>query len=266
MVIFPNAKINLGLNIVAKRDDGFHDLQTCFIPIPYYDILEIIPAERDSLVTYNANFSGENILVKARDILREKYDFKTVAIHLYKNIPVGGGLGGGSSDAAFLLKALNELFQLNVDHSELLAIASVLGKDCPFFLKNAPVYAEGTGDIFSDIEYTYKGYYLSVATPNLHISTKDAFSWITPGEPEISLHQLVNNSNPEDWSGKIRNDFQDIIEEKFPVIKDIREKLEIAGSIYTSLSGTGSSVYGFFKTEPKPMELPDDCKTWIGKL
>jgi 4-diphosphocytidyl-2-C-methyl-D-erythritol kinase len=266
MVIFPNAKINLGLRVTEKRNDGFHNLETCFFPVPYFDVLEIIPSKKDSFFIYNSDALTDNILLRARNIFRGFKRFPKVDIFLYKNIPVGSGLGGGSSDAAFLLKGLNTLFNLGIKETKLEEIAEQLGKDCPFFIRNTPSLASGTGNIFESVSVNLSGYYLTIITPGINISTKEAFSWSTPRVPKKLLNETLKNLKPEDWQGLIQNDFQSIIEEKYPEIKEVSETLRKAGSVFTLLSGTGSSVYGLFDRKPKFESLPQSWKVWEGKL
>ena len=266
MVIFPNAKINIGLRVTEKRNDGFHNLETCFFPIPYYDVLEIIPSKKDSFFIYNCEILQDNILLKARDLLREFMPFPQIDIYLYKNIPIGSGLGGGSSDAAFLMKALTTLFHLEIMEPDLERIAEQIGKDCPFFIRNTPTLAYGTGNIFDAISLDLSGYYLVVITPGINISTKEVFADITPQVPKDPLTKILKNSKPENWQGLIQNDFQFIVEEKYTEVREVTETLRKVGSVFTLLSGTGSSVYGLFDSKPRFESLLTSWRVWESKL
>ena len=255
MILQPNAKINLGLNVVRKRPDGYHDLETVFYPIPLCDRLEVSLSERVGEETYFLHLDGhaldssadDNLVIKALKLLQEEgYKLGPVDINLSKVIPSGAGLGGGSSDASFMLKALNELFELNISVKKLEFYAAKLGADCAIFIQNKPVYAEGIGNIFKDIELDLTGYYLVLIKPDVFISTKAAFSQIKPKYPEISLLDIIKRP-VEDWKYLMHNDFEDSVFPQFPVIKDLKEKLYACGAIYASMSGSGSSLFGIFK-------------------
>ncbi len=252
MVCFPNAKINLGLNIVAKRPDGYHDIETIFYPIACQDVLECVPSEH-----YQLNVSGialdspqeDNIVTKAYRLL-EKYhpEVKPCSLYLQKNIPCGAGLGGGSSDAAFLLKLVNEAQALNIPMETLEEYASSLGADCRFFLGNKAVFAEGKGDVFTGINLSLKGYYLVLVKPDIHVSTAEAYAGVIPVRPEQSLLQIIQQPI-HTWKEKMLNDFERSLFNKYPEIKQIKDELYAQGALYASMSGSGSSVYGIFPQE-----------------
>lgn len=252
MINFPNAKINLGLNIVRKREDGYHDLETVFYPVPVKDILEIVPAQGDK-TTLNVSGNAidcpmeKNLVMKAYNAMKERYGIGNVDIYLHKAIPDGAGLGGGSADAAFTLKILNELFELKAEDDELAEIASKIGADCPFFIYNTPMKAEGIGNIFSDAEVSLKGYYLALIKPDVYVSTKVAYSNIVPAESEVEITEILKRPLNE-WKGALKNDFEKNIFKEFPLLKAIKDDLYEAGAEYACMSGSGSSIFGIFKS------------------
>lgn len=270
MICFPNAKINIGLNIVSKRPDGYHNLETIFYPILIKDALEIIVREgqgNDSFFEAGLQIDAvpeNNLVMKALRLMRKYYDFPTVEVHLLKKIPFGAGIGGGSADAAFMLKLLNETFDLGVSDKELVSLAVQLGADCPFFIFNRPMFATGIGEELKDVNFSLKAYTLVLIKPDVHIPTKDAFVNIKPVQPSCSLLDLIQLPI-EDWKGKIVNDFETSIFPKYPLIKEIKESLYERGALYASMTGSGSSVFGIFKNEVKDLEnLYPDCFVWQG--
>lgn len=255
MITYPNAKINLGLNIVEKRPDGYHNLETIFYPINLQDALEVTLLEGDK--EYELTLSGtpiegnpeDNLVVKAYRLLKEDYPHITpVDIHMYKHIPTGAGLGGGSADAAFMIKLLNDKFKLGLSIEEMENYAARLGADCAFFIQNKPVFASGIGNIFEPIQLSLKGYFLVLIKPDIFVSTKDAFSLITPKMPVQSLKEIVRMP-VETWRATMKNDFENSVFKKFPEIAAIKDKLYDMGAIYASMSGSGSSVYGIFREQ-----------------
>lgn len=253
MISFPNAKINLGLNIVGKRADGYHNLETIFYPIPLEDILEIEVLDHTEK-PFELSISGipikgnlaNNLVVKAYLLLKEKYNLPPIHIYLHKNIPSGAGLGGGSSDAAFMLKLLNDTFELNLTTTELEEHAAKLGADCAFFIQNKPTFAEGIGNIFSSIELNLSGYQIFLIKPDVFISTAMAFSNIKPHQPELNLKEIIQKPISQ-WHKWMANDFEESIFKEIPELGKIKEELYQAGAIYASMSGAGSSIYGIFK-------------------
>lgn len=253
MITFPNAKINLGLNIVEKRPDGYHNLETIFYPIPLQDALEITPWEggerKYKLAQSGIQIAGDdenNLVVKAYKLLDNLHNLPPIEINLLKHIPSGAGLGGGSADAAFMLCILNQHFQLNIPNEQLEVYAAQLGADCAFFVENKPTFAEGIGNIFSPIELSLKGYKLLLVKPNIFVSTRDAFAQIKPKRPTISLKEVVKMP-VEAWKTYMVNDFEESVFPQFPAIADIKAKLYDMGAIYASMSGSGSSVFALFK-------------------
>ena len=248
MILYPNAKINLGLNILSKRDDGFHNLISVFYPLHnYFDILEIVPATKFLFTTSGLNIPGKsNLCEKAYALMNSKYDINPIHIHLHKNIPIGSGLGGGSSDASFVLKGINQLFNLNIDNHTLQNISLELGADCPFFIQNKVKLVSGIGDVMNDIDLDISDYEIRVINTGIHISTKEAFSNIVCDNTNNSLQNLVFLPI-EKWKYSITNDFEKNIFNKYPKIKESKQKLYDSGAIYSSMTGTGSAVYGLFK-------------------
>lgn len=253
MITFPNAKINLGLNIVEKRPDGYHNLETIFYPIPLQDALEITPwkgGERKyKLAQSGIQIAGDdehNLVVKAYKLLDNLHNLPPIEINLLKHIPSGAGLGGGSADAAFMLCMLNQHFQLNIPNEQLEVYAAQLGADCAFFVENKPTFAEGIGNIFSPIELSLKGYKLLLVKPDIFVSTRDAFAQIKPKRPSISLKEVAKMP-VEAWKTYMVNDFEESVFPQFPAIADIKAKLYDMGAIYASMSGSGSSVFALFK-------------------
>lgn len=261
MITFPNAKINLGLNIVEKRPDVYHNLETVFYPIPLEDALEINSATKNAEATSTLTQTGisvegnseDNLVMKAYRLLNEYYRMPSIQIHLHKHIPTGAGLGGGSADAAFMLKLLNECFELHIPTEKLEEYAARLGADCAFFIRNQPVYAEGIGNLFTPIELSLRGYGLIVVKPNIFVSTRNAFASVKPCHPQLNLKDIIRRPVHE-WKAYMVNDFEASVFPQFPAISAIKEELYRLGAVYASMSGSGSSVYGLFAPKKK---LPD---------
>lgn len=257
MITYPNAKINLGLNIVEKRPDGYHNLETIFYPIHLQDALEVTKLEEEEEVDYKLKVSGvpiegepeSNLVVKAYRLLKKDFpEMAPINIHMFKHIPTGAGLGGGSSDAAFMIKLLNEKFNLNLSIEKMEEYAAILGADCAFFIQNKPVFASGIGNIFESINLSLKGYYIVLVKPDIFVSTKDAFAHILPIRPNLSLKEIVRMP-VETWRATMKNDFEESVFQKYPAIAAIKDKLYDLGAIYASMSGSGSSVYGIFREQ-----------------
>ena len=252
MVSFPNCKINLGLNIVNKRGDGYHDIETVFFPIHLKDSLEIIEKETFEFLTSGFSIEGEpekNLCIKAYNLLKKDFpELPAVQMHLHKAIPMGAGLGGGSADGAFTLKLLNKKFGLSLSEKQLINYALQLGSDCPFFILNKPCFATSRGEILEQAELDLSEYKFLIVKPPIHISTAWAFSTIKPLKPVKSIKQIIQQSIAT-WETELINDFEKPVFEKYPEIKNIKETLYEAGAIYASMSGSGSAVYGIFKKE-----------------
>lgn len=258
MISFANAKINIGLLVTEKRSDGYHNIETVFYPIKLYDVIEISPADAvgfqcDGLAIPG---SGANLCEKAFGLLREDYDIKPVHIHLLKNIPIGAGLGGGSSDAASVLKLLNDFNGLNLSVHALKAYAERLGADCPFFLENRAVFASGIGATFEDVSLDLSNYYIVVIKPDIHISTVEAYQCVIPQTPRVDLKRAIQLPIQE-WKYHIVNDFEIGVFERHPHIENIKHALYQKGAIYAAMSGSGSALFGVFES---PVCL-DDLKS-----
>lgn len=252
MITFPNAKINLGLNITEKRPDGYHNLETIFYPIPLEDALEVCP-RKEGEGKYSLSQSGltiegdadKNLVVKAYKLLDEACGLPPADIYLHKHIPSGAGLGGGSADAAFMLKLLNETYNLKLTDDQLEEYAARLGADCAFFVRNRPTYAEGIGNIFSPVELSLAGWQLLLVKPDIFVSTRDAFARICPRRSQSNLKDIIGQP-VESWKDCMVNDFEESVFPQFPAIGDIKTELYRLGAVYASMSGSGSSVYGLF--------------------
>ena len=255
MVLFPNAKINLGLNILRKRNDGYHELETIFYPIGLKDGLEIIENKKNKIVFSSSGLAlnidpEENIVVKAYRLLAADHSLPGLDIHLHKVIPFGAGLGGGSSDAAFLLKGLNDYFELGLFVSQQKRYAIKLGADCSFFLENKPAFACGIGEQLQNIDFSLSGYFIVLVKPPFGVGTKEAYAGIKPSLPKFSL--LDSIKYPRDkWQNCIVNDFETSVFPLYPAIAEIKSKLIESGAVYAAMSGSGSSVFGLFKSEPQ---------------
>ena len=259
MIVYPNAKINLGLQVLAKRVDGYHDLDTVFYPVNLQDALEVHVCEGEA--SYRLHLIGmpvegseaDNLVVKAYCLLKEKYALPPVDIHLFKHIPTGAGLGGGSSDAAFMLRLLDERFELHLTEPELAAYATRLGADCPFFLKNKPMLAGGIGERLSPVSVSLKGMHIVIVKPDVSVSTREAFAGIAPHRPERTVREAI--AYPvEEWKHVLLNDFEPGIFKLHPEIGALKERMYALGAIYAAMSGSGSAVYGLFKEHLEDVE------------
>lgn len=263
MVAFPNAKINIGLYITEKRADGYHNLETIFYPIiTAKDALEILDAKEDSFVFHGVPIVGEldqNLIYKALVLIRADYEAarKPVKIILYKNLPMGAGLGGGSADASFTIQLLNQHFQLNISEAQQKEYALTLGSDCPFFIDNTPSFAAGRGELLEPVGLNLSAYDIQLICPEIHISTAQAFGGIIPRAANYDLRTIQKLPITE-WRTHIKNDFEATLFPQFPVLDFIKEQLYLQGAIYASLSGTGSTVYGIF---PKGVKANIEMET-----
>lgn len=263
MLVFPNCKINLGLHVTGKRTDGYHDIRTVFYPVPLTDCLEIVPSGQLTFSAYGIPIPGaadDNICLKAYHLLSTDLDLPPVAIHLLKNIPTGAGLGGGSADAAFMLKALNEMFRLRLNASQLASYALQLGSDCPFFIENRPCIAEGRGERLSRIDIDLGKYFILIVRPDIHIPTAWAYAGVRPVPAAGDLRDIVKGP-PSTWPGILTNDFEAVVFDTYPRIRGIKEELYETGAVYASLSGSGSAVFGIFSEKPETASLFRDCFT-----
>lgn len=258
MISFPNAKINIGLNVVGMRSDGYHNLETVFYPIPLCDALEIVPAKRLSLTTLGLPVAGDwekNLVVRAFRLLQTDFGIPEVAIVLQKNIPMGAGLGGGSSDAAFMLKMLNAHFSLHLTIEQLERYASQLGADCAFFVRNKPVFAEGIGNEFSPISLSLKGWHIVLIKPDTHISTAEAYRGVKCVSPELRLREALQSPMTA-WKECVCNDFEASVFPLHPELGEIKQWLYDCGAVYAAMSGSGSTIYGLFSPDFDAAKLP----------
>jgi 4-diphosphocytidyl-2-C-methyl-D-erythritol kinase len=265
MVLFPNCKINLGLNIIRKREDGYHDLETVFYPIGLKDALEgiksgvssLVPSTRDEVLFSSSGLRvagevGDNLCVKAWHLLKKDFpDLPGMQMHLHKTIPMGAGLGGGSSDGAFALRLINDVCALNLSQEQLIHFALQLGSDCPFFILNKPCFATGRGEKMQPVELDLSQYHFVLVNPNIHVSTAQAFSKITPEIPSRSIAEIIHLPVAE-WKNYLINDFEKTVSEHYPAIAAIKDELYKQGAIYASMTGSGSTVFGLFDKATNP--------------
>ena len=254
MITFPNAKINIGLQVTERRPDGYHNLDTVFYPIPINDALEVIVAEgadydcrlHISGITIKGD-TDNNLVVRAYRLLATDYTLPSVDIYLHKHIPTGAGLGGGSADASFMLRLLNEMFELGITTEKLEAYAARLGADCPFFITGNPVYATGIGNEFHSIDLDLSGWHIVVVKPDVFVSTKEAYSMVRPEKPAVTLDAKIVRPIAE-WKDTISNDFEKGIFALHPELASIKAKLYELGATYAAMSGSGSALFGLFET------------------
>lgn len=268
MICFPPCKINLGLNIVRKRNDGYHDIETCFMPVPWCDVLEILPAAETRIHQTGIPISGEptsNIVYKAFDLLRVDYQLPSVEIHLHKVIPHGAGLGGGSSDAAFALKLLSTLFNLQLSNQQLHHYALKLGSDCPFFLDPKPMLGFGRGDVLEPVSLELSGKFITLIKPAVHVSTADAYSGVIPIQPSVAIKDVLVMPLAA-WRSHLKNDFEESVCKRYPIINDVKQALYEAGALYASMSGSGSTVYGIFDRPFNGEDQYPEFNTWSGQI
>lgn len=265
MITFPKAKINLGLRVTGKRPDGYHDIETIFYPVGLSDALEFVlsPGKKgDEMVVTGLEIKTKqenNLVIKALNAFRKRYSIPDLKIHLHKAIPSGAGLGGGSSDAACMVKALTKYFNLNISREELMEIALEAGSDCPFFIDPVPSAASGRGEILKPVRSILEGYYLLLVNPRILISTKEAYFNTRVSVPERALEELIMLP-PEKWQNLIVNDFEEYAFRLYPEIEDLKKNLTGSGAVYTSMSGSGSTVYGIFETVP---DIPDKIRKYV---
>jgi len=268
MLYFPPAKINLGLNITSKRDDGFHNLETVFYQIPLTDILEILPFGVDVIKLTGIEIAGneaDNLVFKALQLVRQYATVPPVYIHLHKIIPMGAGLGGGSSDATYTLKGLNEVFGLGLSKSLLQELAAQLGSDCSLFVDKQPQLGKGRGELLEPIVVNLGNKYLVVVHPKIHVSTKDAFSQVVVQDKNTAWADILAKSIGE-WKDLLTNDFEERVFVKFPEIARVKQLLYEKGAKYASMSGSGSSVFGIFEKEVADLKDFEEYYVWQGVL
>ncbi|MDE7026669.1 4-(cytidine 5'-diphospho)-2-C-methyl-D-erythritol kinase [Duncaniella freteri] len=273
MILFPNAKINLGLDILRKRPDGYHDIETVMVPVPWCDVLEIVPAKGSETTLTVSGRKVEcpmekNLVMKAYRALEAEVSLPPVDIYLRKIIPDGAGLGGGSSDASFTLLALNELFSLGYNREELARIASTLGSDCPFFIYNTPMLCTGTGTDMEPVELDLKGHSILIVKPQVSVPTAAAYSHTTPAIPSTPIRDIIA-SPISSWEGRLKNDFEPSVLPAYPAIADVKRSIKEMNPIYTAMSGSGASVFGIFGNDilsPVIRERFQGCDTLVATL
>ncbi len=274
MLKFPNAKINIGLNIVEKLEDGYHSIQSIFYPVGLCDALEVIENKEPQAERFTMTFSGieipgeanDNLCYYAYHLVAQDYPLPNVKVHLHKHIPIGAGLGGGSADAAFFIRLLDEKFELGISWGEMHNYARQLGSDCSFFISNKPAYAEGRGDRYESMNLDLSNYYIAIIYPHIHINTGKAYSGVTPEQPLRSLENDILNLPIEQWREFIKNDFEKSVFKQYPEIKNIKEKLYSLGAVYAAMSGSGSSVFGLFSKQTFLINEFKECFVWEGKI
>lgn len=270
MVSFPPCKINLGLHVTAKRPDGYHDLVTCFYPVPWFDVLEVVPS-----ASFQFSLTGrepgvektDNLCVRAYEIMRNEFSIPPVSMHLHKILPIGAGLGGGSSDAAHSLQLLNSVFSLALTPETLKRLAATLGSDCPFFIaSDKPMIGTGRGEILSEVSLSLKGTFLVIAKPDVAVSTREAYAAIRPAAPSADLARILEKHALPEWKDLLKNDFEPVVAERFPVIAAIKQTMYDEGALYASMSGSGSAVYGLFERQVNLKKNFEGMTTWAGFL
>jgi 4-diphosphocytidyl-2-C-methyl-D-erythritol kinase len=268
MVAFPPCKINLGLHVLAKRADGYHEIETCFYPVAWTDILEIIPSDKLAFTFSGSCISGkeeDNLCARAYSLLIHDFDLPPVQLHLHKIIPTGAGLGGGSSDAASTIELLNEVLSLGMGIERLRSYASKLGSDSPFFIDPRPALGSGKGETLTPVTIPLKGKFLMVVSPDIHCSTAEAYRHVKARQPKIALKEILKRPLAE-WKDTLGNDFEPSVFASYPVLRGIKEKLYQRGAWYASMSGSGSSIFGLFD---QPLDIGKDfpgMQIWLGKL
>lgn len=285
MVSFPNAKINLGLKVLKKRNDGFHDIETLMFPLALCDVLEIMesksgkttfkctglaidakPVTSTPEVSESAqNGPAMNLVLRMYELLKRDFGLPPVFIHLHKAIPAGAGLGGGSSDCAHTLKMLDKLFGMGLSIRQQTDYVSQLGSDCAFFLENKPAIASGRGEILHPVDLDLAGLYIYIVKPDIHINTGQAYSWIKPSGFATTLKETVA-APVSDWKSKLHNDFEIPVFKQYPELKNIKKKLYHSGAVYAAMSGSGSAIYGIFEHEPETIPFPGDWIQWSGMI
>lgn len=252
MISFPNCKINLGLHITEKRADGYHNLESCFYPVQWQDMVEVIRSAELTFTTTGIPIPQDlkgNLCVQVWEKVKQLYSIEPVHIHLHKAIPIGAGLGGGSADATFTLKNLNQLFELNISEDEMEDILKPLGSDCAFFVRNKPVIALGKGDQFRQTELNLKGKWIVLVYPNIHISTKEAYAGVIPKQADTNIDEVIATDWTQ-WKYLLKNDFEYHLFKKYPELNDLKNDLYNSGAVYASMTGSGSCMYGLFDQEP----------------
>jgi 4-diphosphocytidyl-2-C-methyl-D-erythritol kinase len=269
MIAFPPCKINLGLYITEKRSDGYHNLETCFYPLPFSDILEIIPSARLEFLSSGLPIPGntkDNLCLRAYALLKNDFDIPPVNFHLHKMIPTGAGLGGGSSDASHTLRLLNDIFELNLSNEMLKGYASRVGSDCAFFIEGRPMIGRGKGDELIPCSVDLQGWYLVLVKPDNHVSTADAYAGITPKKIKHTVREIVERVPVVEWSAKLQNNFEESVFLRHPLIAEIKRELYRLGATYACMTGSGSTVAALFDKPLSQTTIRDVSILWKGVL
>jgi 4-diphosphocytidyl-2-C-methyl-D-erythritol kinase len=264
MIVFPNAKINIGINITSRRADGYHNIETIFYPVRIFDALEALPGDKMNFSSSGIDIPGrieDNLCIKGYQLISKDYKMPPLNIHLHKNIPIGAGLGGGSADAGFFIRLLNEQFNLKLTIDQMMDYARVLGADCAFFIENKPLFAFEKGDQFETIKLDLSKYHLVLVMPPAHVSTSEAYRGVKPAETKHSLYDLALEPIQE-WKHLIKNDFEESVFKNHAIIRGVKAALYEAGAIYASMSGSGASVFGIFNEKPDLSGLEETNKVF----
>ena len=267
MLYYSNAKINLGLNIIEKRSDGFHNLESVFYPINVKDALEFIPSQNTNLTSSGIKIdcsTNDNLIIKAYQLLQKDFEIPNLSFHIHKNIPFGAGLGGGSANAAYTISEINKFYKLNMSEPEIINYTSRLGSDCSFFIKNKPLFADRKGDNFKNINLNLSEYYILLIHPGFGISTVEAYQKITAKKPKKSILEIINEPI-EKWKSELINDFETALFPQYPILEELKNQLYSDGAVYASMSGSGSSIFGIFKNKPSNKNYLKYWN-WVGKL
>lgn len=257
MIVFPNAKINIGLNVVERRADGYHNLETVFYPVKIHDALEVVLSDKLCFTSSGNPIpgnAGDNLCLKAYHLLKKDHHLPPVNIHLHKNIPIGAGLGGGSADAGFFIRLLNDVCKINLSTRAMQNYARQLGADCAFFIENKPVSAFEKGDQFEEIQLDLSAYYLVLVMPPIHVATAEAYSGFQPAPSKYNLQEILEFPAAA-WKERVKNDFESSVFAHHPQIKVVKEALYQQGALYASMSGSGAAVFGIFNKKPDLQEL-----------
>ncbi len=269
MISFPPCKINLGLNVISKRPDGYHEIETCFYPVPWTDILEILPSDVLTFTNSGNSIPGkndDNLCLRAYQLLKSDFNLAPVKIHLHKIIPTGAGLGGGSSNAAFTLRLLNTIFNLGLNVNQLRTYAAQLGSDCAFFMEDKPMIGSGRGEVLREAKLKLEEKFIVIVKPTVHISTEEAYRGVKSVFKIVDIKDLIARATFESWKNLLVNDFEESVFEMHPLIQEIKNKLYGHGAFYASMSGSGSAIYGIFD---EPVKLKDHFPAmtyWSGVL
>ena len=270
MVVFPFCKVNIGLSVVERRRDGYHNIESLFYPVDLTDVLEVVESDdgKNHFVITGLPLDGDpsqNLCVKAYDQLSKEFLIPPVRCHLHKNIPAGAGLGGGSSDAAFMLRCLNKLFDLKISKEDLFLHAMQMGSDCGFFVQDSPAVVTGRGESLSALNISLSNYKIVIIKPNIHVITAEAYARIKPKKPDFAIKDIILRPVSE-WQGNLINDFEETTLKNYPKISDIKTKLQNAGALFVSMTGSGSAVYGIFEKGIQTSMILPGCFMWSGRL